>query len=238
MNAALLLFAACALPPGEAGGGVAEGGGPPSAPAASAVDPSTIPPQAAPCAKYAADAEVFGACITHMVHPRIQPAEIAGWCALAGTRDAECRERWVVSVMSSGVLPGHPKVEYPRADLIAACLTDACRFRVLDSLPDPDPVAQIDACTAHTHRFRRDCIGHALERMASTKPGAEALLRVARAAPPDVHDLVQGWTHDIAGCLGVESPCVTLRCSPHTTGTPSCTQLLGSLAPGMRRGPI
>ncbi len=238
MIAALLFAAACALPTGDAGGGVAEGGGPPSAPKAASIDPARIPPQAAPCARYAADADVFGACITRMVHPLIQPPEIVGWCALAGPNEAECRERWVVSVMSSGLTPGHPKVAYPREALVGACLTDACRFRVLDSLPDADPIAQIDACVTHLHPFRRDCIGHTMQRLGPTKPDTATLLRIARAAPTDVKDLVEGWAHDIAVCLDEESPCATLQCRPRPTGTPPCALLLGSNAPGMRRGPI
>jgi hypothetical protein len=173
--------------------------------------PPGVPSGAELCKAYASIPNAHAWCIYRNIRTVRAYQAMLDACAQAGAWTDDCRQEWVHIQLSM-------KSEVSREQLLEACGgNEDCALVVLDTLPLPEPLAQMELCARHAPNFASSCAGHALERWWATRPTQEELRRVAEAST--------SFPNEVGRILGASSICRKAgECRGDAAMVPWCEQ--------------
>ncbi len=125
-----------------------------------------------------------------------KPADVERLCPLTGDREPLCRQNWMIGHLA-------PHLGFSTQELLGIC-GDAqdCKFELLDQRPSDRVLEQVDLCVDHAGRHTKDCVGHAMERWARTRPDVDEFLRIGAQERPYA-PLVGSFLGEVVACQGV-----------------------------------
>jgi len=144
--------------------------------------------------------EVFDFCIYHNSEYILSVEDVDRYCPLAGVWEAECRFNWAAQI----VRRQRHKIKDIELLLPKCNGYSDCAFELLDELPDPNIIRQLNLCKAYVKADYDDCVSHAIQRWTNGNPTEKEADEIMRLLPQLPKNITRYYAQAVL-CQGFDS---------------------------------